>query len=137
MMLFGKSAPDSFGSCLRHCLVHTEHTFIALNKSLYFKANTLSLAIYHPTQALWWLLFLCTQSAVPAEGSGYDSYLSYGINLLTVRRCQSLCEPRLGRRSGLSQAVVGKPKCVSTYPDPTRHIHNHSPLSFPLSMLNG
>lgn len=45
------------------------HLATALTESLSSKDNPASLAIWHPTRALRWPLFLCTQSAVFTEGS--------------------------------------------------------------------
>ena len=82
--------PDSFGSCLGHCLKYVGHAVIALTKSLYFKCNSASLAICHSIWAVRWLFFLCIQSAVSAQGSVARAQSGLGRQLPVVRCCQRL-----------------------------------------------
>ena len=76
--------------CRGHCLEHSGSVFSALNKSLYFKGTLAPLAICHPTHALQWAVFLCTQSAVPPKGSvaraqSWASWWPLGIRALWSR----------------------------------------------------
>lgn len=62
-------APRFLWQCFGHCLEHPGHAIAALIESLSFKSNPASLAIWYLTRALWWSLFLCTQSVVYTERS--------------------------------------------------------------------
>lgn len=119
-------APDSFDSCLGHCLEYTGHAVSALTKSLYFKSNLESLAICHPTQAFRWPLSPCTQSAVSAEGP------VAGVPTELPRRCQCLMSLEW-EAVKVASALTGEPKCLSTYFSPQGIIHDHSSLGFSLS----
>lgn len=65
-----------------------------INQVTVFQGNTASLAIGHPIQALWWLFFLCVQSAVFTEGSTRAHTGPEAISSQITSGCQCLNRAR-------------------------------------------
>lgn len=117
--------PTLLDSCLGHCLEHRRWAII-----LHEPSYCISRAIQHPWQYVIVpgcygnCLFLCTQSALPTEGFvpclGYQLPDCQGVSMPYERECT--------KQWGLPPPLSGKPRCLSTLPDPTGLTHD--PLSF-------
>lgn len=106
-------APDSSGSWVGHYLEHIRYTVTALTKPLHFKGSQHPCTC-HPIQVLWWLLFLCTQSA--ASTSRLLEFIhELGHHLCYWQEVSVPYELRHDIQWGLPQALAGKHKCFFVY----------------------
>lgn len=84
-------APESFGSYLGHYLEHTGRAFTALTMSQNFKGRQCDILANTPSYwAVWWPLFVCTQSAASTEESVDRTLTKVGHQLPIARGCQCL-----------------------------------------------
>lgn len=114
-------ASDTCVNCLGHCLQHTRHAINTLTLWLHFKGKPASLATFHPTATSVASLSVQKKSAVlSTEGSFVRVHIWAQTWASWLPGVWVPCEPGLGRRWGLPQALAGKLKCFSTYSKPTR-----------------